>query len=65
MKSFIKFVALAGILALALFVAVVMGDDGSWYFAWLVGTTMIVLIAASGAVLMDAQEGAGAAGSEF
>lgn len=65
MKSFIKFIALAAILALALFIAVVAGDDGPWYFAWLVGTTMIVLIAAAGAVLLETQIASGSAESEF
>ena len=65
MQSFIKFVALAAVLALALFIAVVAGDDGPWYFAWLVGTTMIVLIAAAGAVLLETQIASGQAGSEF
>lgn len=65
MKSFIRFVTLAGITALALFIAVIAGDDGPWYFAWLVGTTMIVLIAAAGAVLMETQIASGKAGSEF
>lgn len=65
MKSFIKFIALAAILALALFIAVVAGDDGPWYFAWLVGTTMIILIAAAGAVLLETQIASGSAESEF
>lgn len=56
MKTLIKFVALAGILVVALLLAVVAGDEGPWYFAWLVGTVMIVLIAASGAVLFEAQQ---------
>jgi predicted outer membrane lipoprotein len=58
MRQVIKIVALALVLALALALAVVAGDYGPWYFAWLVGTTMIVLIAASGAVLFEAQESA-------
>lgn len=65
MRSFIKFVALAGVLALALFVAVIAGDDGPWYFAWLVGTTMIVLIAVAGAVLLETQVGAGRGDGEY
>lgn len=65
MRSFIKFVALAVVLTLALFIAVIAGDDGPWYFAWLVGTTMIILIAATGAVLMETQTASGKAGSEF
>lgn len=56
MFRLIQIVALAAVLALALFLAVVCGDYGPWYFAWLVGTTMIVLIAVSGAVLFETQE---------
>ncbi|OYW08511.1 MAG: hypothetical protein B7Z59_09895 [Acidiphilium sp. 37-67-22] len=58
MLSMIKFVALGGILVAAILLAVVTGDEGPWYFGWLVGTVMIVLIAASGAVLFEAQESA-------
>ncbi|HUJ86648.1 MAG TPA: hypothetical protein VLX30_07335 [Burkholderiales bacterium] len=47
--------------------AVILGDSGPWYFAWLVGSVMIVLIAAAGGALLDTQEGAraqpGAGGS--
>lgn len=56
MKTLIKFVALGFVLVVALLLAVVAGDEGPWYFAWMVGTVMIVLIAASGAVLFEAQE---------
>jgi predicted outer membrane lipoprotein len=56
MKTIIKFIALAVILVLALLLAVVTGDLAPWYFAWLVGTMMIVLIAASGAVMFEAQQ---------
>lgn len=55
MKSFIKFAALAAVIMFALLLAVVAGDDGPWYFAWLVGTTMIILIAVAGAVLFETQ----------
>ncbi|MDE1905730.1 MAG: hypothetical protein KGH75_04695 [Rhodospirillales bacterium] len=56
MGQIIKFAALALALALAVGLAVVAGDYGPWYFAWLVGTTMIVLISTAGAVLFDTQE---------
>lgn len=56
MGKLFKFIGLAAALALAIFLAVVTGDYGAWYFAWLVGTTMIVLIAAAAAVMFDAQE---------
>ncbi len=58
MRHVVKMTALGLVLALALLLAVVAGDYAPWYFAWLVGTTMIVLIAASGAVLFEAQEAA-------
>ncbi|SIR48010.1 MULTISPECIES: hypothetical protein [Acidiphilium] len=56
MKDLVKFGALAIVLLTALLLAVVAGDYGPWYFAWLVGTTMIVLIAVSSAVLFETQE---------
>jgi predicted outer membrane lipoprotein len=65
MKTFLKMAGLAGTLALALLLAVVAGDYGPWYFAWLVGTTMIILIAAAGAVLMESQLAQRGERSEF
>jgi hypothetical protein len=65
MKTFLKMAGLAGTLALALLLAVVAGDYGSWYFAWLVGTTMIILIAAAGAVLLESQIGSRGERAEF
>jgi hypothetical protein len=56
MKIFVTFVALAAIVAFALLLAVVAGDYGPWYFAWLVGTTMIILISVAGAVLFETQQ---------
>ncbi|WP_297489884.1 hypothetical protein [Acidocella sp.] len=58
MGKIFKLLGLALVLALGIGLAVVAGDYGPWYFAWLVGTTMIVLIAAAGAVLFDTQEAA-------
>jgi predicted outer membrane lipoprotein len=65
MGTFIKFTALAAILGFALLFAVVAGDDGPWYFAWLVGTVMIILISAAGAVLLETQSQSGDAGDHF
>ncbi len=45
---------LIGVLVISL--AAILGDNGPWYFAWLVGTVMIVLISAAGAMLLDTQE---------
>lgn len=61
MKNLVKITALALVLVSALLLAVIAGDYAPWYFAWLVGTTMIVLIATSGAVLFETQEAARAA----
>ncbi len=44
------------IIALVLiFLGIILGDYGPWYFAWLLGTVMIVLISAAGGALMDTQ----------
>ncbi|KAA8386141.1 hypothetical protein FOH24_15315 [Acetobacter tropicalis] len=54
-----KIFRLAGMglaLVIALLFAVFVGDQGPWYFAWVIGTVMIVLISGAGAVLLDAQE---------
>ena len=56
MKKLGTFVGMVLIMIVSLFLAVICGDYGPWYFAWLVGTTMIVLIAAAGAVMFDKQE---------
>lgn len=56
MNRLIQLIALACVLALALLFAVIAGDDAPWYFAWMVGTVMIVLIAAASAVLFETQE---------
>ncbi|MDD2877009.1 MAG: hypothetical protein PHT60_05385 [Acidiphilium sp.] len=64
MTEIVKIIALAGVLTLGLLLAVVAGDYAPWYFAWLVGTTMIILISVSGAVLLETQEAAGNASRE-
>lgn len=54
-----KLLRLAGLglaLVIALLFAVFVGDQGPWYFAWVVGTVMIVLISGAGTILLDAQE---------
>ena len=54
----IRILALAVILVFCILLAVVTGDYAPWYFAWLVGTTMIILIAVAGAVLFETQDAA-------
>ena len=56
MKTFIQFTIFMLIAGLAIVLAIILGDRGAWYFAWLVGTVMIVLIAAVGGALLDAQD---------
>jgi len=56
MKTFFQFLIFMVIAILTIIMAVILGDSGAWYFAWLVGTTMIVLIAAAGGALLDVQD---------
>lgn len=54
-----KLLQLAGLgiaVVTALLFAVFVGDQGPWFFAWVVGTVMIILISCAGAILFDAQE---------
>lgn len=63
MKTFFYFLLFLVLAIVVILLAVLLGDVGAWYFAWLIGTVMIVLIAAAGAALLDAQEEhAGASG---
>ena len=56
MSTFARFLIYMFIGVLVIFLAVTLGDNGPWYFLWLVGTVMIVLISTAGAVLLDTQE---------
>ncbi|HET9106927.1 MAG TPA: hypothetical protein VFN79_07015 [Steroidobacteraceae bacterium] len=56
MRSFFHFLLFMIAAAAVIILAAILGNVGAWYFAWLVGTTMIVLISAAGAALLDAQE---------
>ena len=56
MSILTRFVIYMLIGVLVIFLAVILGDNGPWYFAWLVGTVMIVLISVAGAILLDTQE---------
>lgn len=60
MKTFLYFLLFLVLAVAVILLAVLLGDLGTWYFAWLLGTVMIVLVAAAGAALLDAQEDAGA-----
>ncbi|MGC8509096.1 MAG: hypothetical protein ACP5NM_12655 [Thiomonas sp.] len=56
MKTFIQFLIYLLIAIVVIVLGVILGDAASWYFAWLVGTVMIVLISAAGGAFLDAQE---------
>lgn len=55
MKGFIKFIVFAAIAMLCLLLAVVASGDGPWYFAWMLGTMMIILLSVSGGVMFETQ----------
>jgi predicted outer membrane lipoprotein len=56
MRTFLYFLLFLIIAAAVILLAAILGDVGTWYFAWLIGTTMIVLVSAASAALLDAQE---------
>ncbi|APZ43445.1 hypothetical protein [Acidihalobacter ferrooxydans] len=53
---FIRFIVYSIIAMVVLLLTIILGDYGPWYFAWIVGTVMIVLISAAGGALYDAQQ---------
>jgi len=56
MKTALQFILFMIIAFLVILIAVILGDAGAWYFSWLIGTAMIVLVAAAGGILLDAQD---------
>jgi membrane protein implicated in regulation of membrane protease activity len=56
MGTVLRFLIYLFIAIAVIAMAIILGDYGSWYFAWLLGTVMIVLISAAGAALLDTQE---------
>jgi predicted outer membrane lipoprotein len=40
---------------LLIFLTVILGEFGPWYFAWIIGTVMLVLISAAGGAMLDTQ----------
>ncbi|NHN81546.1 hypothetical protein GOB88_08795 [Acetobacter lovaniensis] len=63
--TLLRFAGLGLALVVALLFAVFVGDQGPWYFAWVVGTVMIILVAAAGGVLFDAQAEEAVSKGEF
>ncbi len=62
MKMFLLFALLLVLALLMILLGIILGEAGAWYFAWLLGTGVIVLVAAMGGVLLDAQDERQAAG---
>ncbi len=56
MKTFAYFVLFLMLAFVVILLAALLGARGAWYFAWMVGTAMIVLISAASAALLDTQE---------
>lgn len=56
MTIFIRYLVFLGLAFLAIILGVVLGDYGPWYLSWLLGTGLMVLVAALGGVLYEAQE---------
>ncbi|CAB3805638.1 hypothetical protein LMG28614_06251 [Paraburkholderia ultramafica] len=56
MKTLLYFLVFMVVAVIAIVLGVIVGDYGAWYFSWLIGTIMIVLVAAAGGVLFDSQE---------
>lgn len=56
MKTFFQFVLFMVIAAVVILLAIILGEMGAWYFSWLVGTGLIVLVTAAGGALLDTQD---------
>jgi predicted outer membrane lipoprotein len=56
MGTLIRFVLYFTIAIVVIVLAILLGDYGAWYLAWVLGTVMIVLVSAAGAALLDTQE---------
>lgn len=56
MKTFVQFVLLMGIGVIAILLAIILGDRGAWYLAWILGTVVIVLVAAAAGFMLDTQD---------
>ncbi len=41
---------------IVIFLAIVLGDSAPWYFAWLIGTGLLILTAAAAGFLYDTQD---------
>lgn len=53
---FLHYVIAMAIACLAILVGIVLGDYGSWYLSWFLGTGFMVLVSVSAGVYFEAQE---------
>jgi len=53
---FLHYLIAMFIACLAILVGIVLGDYGSWYLSWFLGTGFMVLVAVSAGVYFEAQE---------
>lgn len=56
MKLFFKFGLSFFLAVVAIVIGVLLGDYGPWYLSWVLGTGLMVLVAALGGVLFESQE---------
>ncbi|HLR30650.1 MAG TPA: hypothetical protein VK082_08730 [Paenalcaligenes sp.] len=56
MSTFSRVVILFILAVITILIAIILGDYGPWYLAWLLGTGFMVLVAAMGGVLFEDQE---------
>ncbi len=56
MRTLTQFVVYLVIALIAIVLGVILGDYAPWYFAWVVGTVMLVLVAAAGGAWLDTQD---------
>ena len=61
MRTFWTFVILVVLAGLAILLGIALGERGAWYFAWLLGTVVAVMVAAGAGVMLDAQDAIAAA----
>ncbi len=61
MRTFWNFVILVVLAGLAILLGIALGERGAWYFAWLLGTIVAVMVAAGAGVMVDAQDAIAAA----
>lgn len=58
MSILLRFILAMILAVIAIILAIMLGDYGPWYLAWVLGTGLMVLAAALGAVLFEQQEDA-------